>query len=719
MSGRIRALLLIFVCGLSLAAQLEGAEQPAFSPKSVVVPKISGRIELDGRLDDTEWQEAVKISDFQQFSPGNGEPPSEPTEFLLALDDDNLYVAVRFTDSDPAGIKRSQLVQGQGVFNDDYAQILLDTFNDRRTGYIFYVNPNGVQRDGLLLGGLSYNMDWDGIWQAASSVNDSGWQAEIAIPFKTLSFDRNADTWGINLIRSIRRKREEVAWSQRDRRITLDVSGELRGMRGREQGRGLDLVPSASISERENFIANSSSVIIKPSLDAFWRITPSLVGALTLNTDFSATDVDDRQVNLTRFSLFFPEKRDFFLEDSEIFEFGGLTQNGRPFFSRTIGLSATGQPIDLEAGARLTGKIGRNSLGVLAVRQESAGSFEAENVFVARGYRSFGEQSTIGGIITSGDPSGSGNNTLYGVDLALRDQRRYGGLVEARAWMQQSSTPGRKGDEAAWGASLAWPNDRIEALLSYTEIGRDFRPALGFANRTGISELLGSYSYRHRFEKGGLLRSWRHGVEASEIRDDAGGLESRRFVIMPFSLDNQPGDILSMGLERQTEVIRRPFVLPGGVHVPVGRYDFDRVRLYGQTAGFRPVAFNWDFGAGDFYDGTRGDARVGINWRPNRHWALGTTFQTNCLELQSGDFTTRVWSMNANYAFNVRWAWLNVAQYDNVSKRIGLNSRLRWWPAQGQVAYLVVNYDWREDARGDFQPFLAETTVKFTYTFRY
>ncbi len=719
MSGCIRSWGLIFVCGLMFAAQVEGAEPSTFVPKSVVVPKISNRIELDGRLDDAEWQDAVKITDFQQFSPGNGEPPSEPTEFLLALDDDNLYVAVRFTDSDPAGIKRSQLVQGQGVFNDDYAQILLDTFNDRRTGYIFYVNPNGVQRDGLLLGGQSYNMDWDGIWQAASSVNDSGWQAEIAIPFKTLSFDRNADTWGINLIRSIRRKREEVAWSQRDRRITLDVSGELRGMKGREQGLGLDLVPSASLSERENFAAQGSSVIAKPSLDAFWRITPSLVGALTLNTDFSATDVDDRQVNLTRFSLFFPEKRDFFLEDSEIFEFGGLTQNGRPFFSRTIGLSANGQPIDLEAGARLTGKIGRNSLGMLAVRQESADGFAAENVFVARGYRSFGEQSTIGGIITTGDPSGSGSNTLYGVDLALRDHRRFGGFVEARAWMQQSWTPGRRGDEGAWGASLAWPNDRIEALLSYSEIGRDFRPALGFANRTGIAELLGAYGYRHRFEKGGFLRSWRHGVEASEIRDDAGRLESRRFVIMPFSLDNQPGDILSMGLERQTEVIRRPFVLPGGVRVPAGRYDFDRVRLYGQSAGFRPLAFTWDLGTGDFYDGSRDDARVGINWRPNRHWALGTNYQANRLELQGRDFTTRVWSLNANYAFNVRWAWLNVAQYDNVSKRIGLNSRLRWWPAQGQVAYLVVNYDWREDARGEFRPFLAETTVKFTYTFRY
>lgn len=719
MSGRIWALLLVVGCGMWLTAEAQQTEQAAFSPKSVTVPKLSGRIELDGRIDETEWRDAVRVTDFEQFSPGDGDPPTEPTEFLLLLDDENLYIAARFADSDPSGIKRAQLVQGQSVFNDDYAQILLDTYNDRRTGYIFYVNPNGVQRDGLLLGGLTYNMDWDGIWQAASSVNDSGWQTEIAIPFKTLSFDRNADVWGINLIRSIRRKREELAWSQRNRRITLDVSGEIRGMQGRDQGMGLDLVPSVSITERENFATDRSSVFAKPSLDAFWRFTPSLIGALTLNTDFSATDVDDRQVNLTRFSLFFPEKRDFFLEDSEIFEFGGLSQNGRPFFSRTIGLSSTGQPIDLEAGARLTGKIGRNSLGVLAVRQEASGNLEAQDVFVARGYRSFGEQSTIGGIVTIGDPTTGSDSTLHGVDVALRDQRRFGGLVEARAWMQQSSTPGRSGDEGAWGASLAWPNDRVEALVSYSELGRDFRPALGFANRTGISELVGSYGYRHRLGRGGLLRSWRHAVEAVEIRDDAGRLESRRVALMPFSLDTQPGDILTLALERQTEVIRRPFTLPGGVRVASGRYDFDRVRLSGLTAGFRPLAVTWDLGTGDFYDGTRHDARIGLNWRPNRHWSLGTAFQANQLDLPGGEFTTRVWSMNANYAFNVRWAWLNVAQYDNVSKRVGLNSRLRWWPTQGQVAYLVVNYDWRENARGDFEPFLAETTVKFTYTLRF
>lgn len=719
--GVSRSILAVFLlCGPAANLPALAEQTPeAFKPKSVTIPQLSNRITLDGKIEESEWREAVRITDFQQFSPGSGEPPSEPTEFLLAIDEENLYIAARFADSDPAGIKRSQLVQGQGVFNDDYAQILLDTFNDRRTGYIFYVNPNGVQRDGLLLGGLSYNMDWDGIWQAAAAVNDSGWQAEIAIPFKTLSFDREGDIWGINLIRSIRRKREEVAWSQRNRRITLDVSGEIRGMRGRDQGVGLDVVPSVSIAERENFAVNGSAIHAKPSLDAFWRITPSLVGALTLNTDFSATDVDDRQVNLTRFSLFFPEKRDFFLEDSEVFEFGGLTQNGRPFFSRTIGLSSTGQPIDLEAGARLTGKIGRNSLGVIAVRQEQAGTLDAENVFVARGYHSFGEQSTIGGIVTVGDPTTGSNSSLYGIDLALRDQHRFGGFLEARAWVQESSTEGRTGDEGAWGASLGWPNDRIDALLSYAEIGRDFRPALGFANRTGISELYGKYRYRHRFPRGGNLRSWLGGIEARQIADDAGRLESRSIVLTPFSVDTQPGDIFSFDVARYTEVLKRPFTLPGSVGVPTGRYEFDRMRLYGNTAGFRPVSMTWDLEIGDFYDGTRRDARVGLNWRPNRHWALGTQLQANQIDLPSGEFTARVWSVTANYAFNVNWAWLNVAQYDNVSKRIGLNSRLRWLPAQGQVAYLVVNYDWREDVNGNFQPFLAETTVKFTYTFRY
>lgn len=276
-----------------------------FRIKGLQVARLSEAPRIDGRLDESVWAQATVISDLSQFAPGNGSPPTEKTEFLVAIDDDNLYIGARLYDSDPAGIKRSQLVQGAAVVNDDYFEVLLDPYNNRRTGYIFYVNPNSVQRDGLLFGGMSFNMDWDGIWEGRADVNEQGWTAEIAIPFKTLSFDPANDTWGLNLVRSIRRKREDIAWSQRDRNITMDVTGEIRGMGGLDQGRGIDVVPSMALSQRERFLANDSTLLPKPSLDVFYRITPSLAAALTINTDFSATDVDDRQVNLTRFSLFF------------------------------------------------------------------------------------------------------------------------------------------------------------------------------------------------------------------------------------------------------------------------------------------------------------------------------------------------------------------------------------------------------------------------------
>jgi hypothetical protein len=707
-------------------AQVEIPAEPASPPpgyrvKSVDIVRFEHGPRLDGRLDDPQWATATRVTDIEQYSPGNGEPPTESTVFLLAIDDDHLYIAADFRDSDPGGIKRSQLVQGQAVVNDDYVQFFIDPYNSRRTGYIFYVNPNGVQRDGLLLGGLSYNMDWDGIWDAAAVVTDTGWTAEIAIPFKTLSFDPRNDVWGINLLRSIRRKREELAWSQRDRRITLDVAGEVRGMRGLRQGRGLDVVPSVAFTQRDQMAIGQASFVPKPSLDAFYRITPALTAALTINTDFSATEVDDRQVNLTRFSLFFPEKRDFFLEGAELFEFGGLAQNGRPFFSRTIGLSATGQPIDLDAGLKLTGSVGRYSVGALAVRQEANGAVPARDLLVGRAFVSLFEQSTLGVIATSGDPVADRDSNLVGVDLNLRDQNLLDGqLVEARLWAQRSDTEGIDGDDGAWGAQLAYPNDRVEASVGFTRIEPNFRPALGFVNRTGIRQLDAAAKYRYRFANGGRwFRTWLGGASLSRIDNEAGALESRALVLTPFTLDTQPGDQVSLDLARHTEVLPRAFLLPGGLAVRPGRYDWDRVRLYGSTAGFRRFAATFDFESGDFYDGRRTDRKLGLQWRPNEHLFLSAQYQTNELELPGREFTARVYSLTGNVAFNVRWAWLNVVQYDNVSGRLGVNSRLRWLPKQGQVAYFVVNYDWREDAFGGFEPFLAETTLKFSYTFRF
>lgn len=691
-----------------------------FRIKTAAVAVIDGPLRIDGRLDEAAWAKATVIEDVEQFAPGNGAPPSEKTQFLLVRDDENLYIGARFFDSDPAGIKATQLIQGQGVTNDDYLEVLLDTYNNRRTGYIFYVNPNGVQRDGLLFGGMSYNMDWDGIWEGSAAISAEGWTAEMALPFKTLSFDPKNDTWGINLIRAIRRKREDIAWSQNDRRITMDLTGEISGMAGLDQGRGLDVVPSLALTQRERFIANESTLLSRPSLDVFYRITPSLGAALTINTDFSATEVDDRQVNLTRFSLFFPEKRDFFLEDSEVFEFGGLTQNGRPFFSRSIGLSAAGQPIDLDVGGRLTGTVGRFTVGALAVRQAESAGLAARDLLVTRAYAGIGEQSTIGGIFTYGDPRSENRNYLGGVDLVVRNQNLVPNrLLEAKAWAQRSRTAGFEGQDGAWGVSLAYPNDTLDASFSYSNIQERFRPALGFVNRTGIQEFEAKGKYRWRFDGDGWLRSWQGGGAWKETGDQQDRLESRAITLTPFTIEDQPGDTLSMDVMRLTEVLRRPFPLPGGLVVRSGVYEFDRVRLYGSSAGFREVSLTWDYERGDFYDGTREDRKLGVNWRPSPRLFLGAQYQTNGLDMPQGEFTARVYALTANVAFNVRWAWLNVAQYDNVSGRLGLNSRLRWLPTQGQAAYLVFNYDWREDAFGNFQPFFSETTLKFNYTFRY
>jgi hypothetical protein len=730
----LMALPLLALCGGSAHAQGEvppddgagerassaAAGESAFKLKSFEVPRIDGAIRIDGRLDEAAWTKAAVLSDASQYSPGDGAAPTQRTEFLVAIDADNLYIAARFFDSDVAGVRRNQLVQGGAVVNDDHIQILLDTYNNRRTGYLFYVNPNSVQRDGLLLGGVAFNMDWDGIWEGRSEVTAEGWTTEIAIPFKTLSFDPDNDAWGINLLRSIRRRREEIAWSHYQRRITMDVTGEMRGMQGLRQGIGLDVVPSFGVSQRENFLAGTASTIGKPSLDAFYRITPSLTASMTLNTDFSATDVDDRQVNLTRFSLFFPEKRDFFLEDVEVFEFAGLKENGRPFFSRTIGLSGTGQPIDLQAGGKLTGKIGALSIGGLAVRQEEYAGMAAQDLFVGRGYFSFLEQSTIGGIVTYGDPTSERENLVVGGDLNLRDRTLLGGrLVEGRAWILRSRNDGFDGRNTAWGASVAYPNDDWDLLAGVTTLEEQFRPALGFVNRAGIEQYDGRAKYRHRFAAGGPFRSWLGGVEGTEIGDMRGRLESRLVTLTPFVLDTQPGDTIGLDLRRQVEILRNPFPLPGGLVVRPGVYEFDRVRLYSQMSGSRRYAWNFDVEAGDFYAGRRLDTRVGLQWRPGKHLFVNAQYQTNRIETPEREFTTRLYALTANVAFNVRWAWLNVAQYDNVSGRLGVNSRVRWWPTKGQVAYLVVNYDWREDLFGDFRPFVAETTFKFNYTFRF
>ena len=361
----VHALFVVLICLLTLAAH--GAEER----KIIVITRTDSPPTIDGRLDDPAWLQATVVDDFHQNNPNYREAATEVTVVRLLYDDNYLYVGADLRDSDPGVVVAKQLIQGRGFNSDDRFLIAIDSFNSKRNDYLFQVNPNGMRDDVLRETNSRYIADWETIWLAESVVNEYGWTTEIAIPFKSISFDPDSETWGVNFGRSIIRKQEFDLWSSNERLWWAADSGEMTGISDIQQGLGLDVVPSVNLIQRTDYLDDIDHLTVEPSLDVLYKITPSLNATLTLNTDFSATEVDEQQVALDRFSLFFPEKRDFFLQDAGIFEFGNLNANGKPFFSRRIGLSADGTPIGLDVGGKLTGRAGRFNIGVLGVRQEA------------------------------------------------------------------------------------------------------------------------------------------------------------------------------------------------------------------------------------------------------------------------------------------------------------------------------------------------------------
>ena len=691
--------------------------------KTVVVPRVTRGPDIDGDMSDPIWAQAGVIDDFTQLQPSPGRQPSQRTEMRILYDSDYLYIGARLYDDQPHRIVASQLVQGQAVINDDHIQLLLDPLDSGRRSYMFYVNPNSVQRDGLAYSDTAYNMNWDGIWYARSRTDALGWTTEIAIPFRTLTFDPARENWGLTLMRSIARNGEVSAWSFRDFRLSIDGLGQAQGFRDIEEGMGLDVVPSVVLRERRDYTTGRSERRLEPSLDVFYRWTPSLIGALTVNTDFSATEVDDRQVNLTRFSLFFPEKREFFLQDADIFEFADLQQNGRPFFSRTIGLSAAGEPVDLVAGAKVTGRVGQWNLGLLGVRQDADGPIEADELLVARASVDVLSASTLGMMATYGDPRSNLESWLVGGDWNFRNTSWLDGrAVEAGSWVQRSYTQDQTGDDVAWGLRFAIPTDRLELRTSMVELQRNFRPAMGFVNRRDIRQYDGKLYHRWR-EPLSWLRSWRVGLEAQQITDLDARLETSLFKLVPADVQFASGDSLNTYWLRHREVLDRAFPIVPGLVIEPGVYTFERVGLHLRGAGYRRVSPSLRLEAGDFFGGRRTDVTVGASWAPNPHLLFDASYGVNRLRLDSGDFTTRLMSLRANVAFNVQWAWTNSLQYDNVSKRLGGNSRLRYVPRLGQSLTLVLNHDFElEDAvdgRRRISSRQREFSSRLSYTFRY
>jgi hypothetical protein len=696
------------------------AQAPASAQKVARIVKTDVQPTLDGSLDEPMWRQAAIIEDLHQYDPNDHVPPTERTVVYLLYDDDFLYVGARMYDRQPELIAARQMVLGQSMEFDDSFGIYLDPFNNKRTGYNFQVNPISNRTDGIFETPTEINRDWDGIWHTEARIDNEGWTAEMAIPFKTLNFDASSGSWGFNVERTIARKQEEIAWVSYNRQVNPGASGVVTGFAGVQQGRGLDLVPSIVTTDERDFDTGSSNGDTEPALDVFYKFTPSLTGVLTFNTDFSATEVDDRQINLTRFDLFFPEKRDFFLQDADIFAFGGLSENGIPFFSRRIGLSEEGEPVDLEVGGKVTGRVGRWNIGVLDVEQEGFEGVDSTNLFVGRVAANVLRESSVGMIMTEGDPTGNLDNSLVGADFRYRNTALPGDrTLEGELWYQQSDTEGVDGDDAAWGFRLASPNtEGFNAELAYDIFELNFNPALGFVNREDIerTEAGVGYTYRpdHRW-----IRSVDTGINFENFDKISGGLESRSIFSELFEIETTTGDEFGTAWMRDREVLLEEFEIADGVFIPAGDYEFDRFGIEAAGASERAFAPSVEAESGEFFDGDIFSIEAGFEWRPNSHLFMGLAYEYNDVSLPGGDFVARLIQVEANYAFNVRWSWVNLIQYDNESSSVGLNSRLRWNPRAGQDLYIVINHGF--DADGAFTGLNSQTSqlaVKYTHTFR-
>ena len=709
------------------------------SAKSAVVTATTSNITVDGVLDEKIWQTTPTIGELTQREPRTGEQPTERTDVRLLHDEDALYIGVMSYDSEPEKVIGTEMSRDWGLRSDDRVEILLDTYGDQRNAFYFATNPSGALVDGLVFANGQSNLEWDAIWDVRTRRTSQGWSAEFKIPFKSLSFPSDKSRWGFNISRTIQRKLEEARWSGARLQIQffqVSEAGEITNLDGLSQGVGLHVRPFAAGRWVHRRVTRQDTVTCKPGLDKFYNLTPSLKLTATVNTDFGETEVDARQINLTRFSLFFPEKRSFFLEDAGVFNFSNaavLAPNYLsparaqviPFFSRQVGL-VSGEEVPIEAGLKLTGKIGRTDLGVLSVRTGELRRLPARDLFVARVKRNFLRQSYVGAIVTQGDPSRVTSATTLGADVGLGTSNFLGrrrNLV-ANAYGVRSQRGGTSGNGLSYGGSIEYPNDIWELELMSRTVQENFDPALGFVSRSNIRVLRLGGRYNPRPRKFLRMQQMYNGVIYNRFtRVDTGQLESANlFIIIPDWHFNS-GDALHALLSPDFvyERLFVPFEISPGVILRPGEYRFTRWSNNVSTAVKRRIQTRVQWLFGTYWSGHADELQTSMTYKlPPRLIVSASAVQTFA-RLPEGRFTARIASLQVNYTTSPFLAFSNLIQYDNRSRNLSWQSRIRWTMQPGNDLFFVVNQGWiheLEDRRFRFNRHDTQLSTKIQYTVR-
>jgi hypothetical protein len=730
MKQALAALIVLFALTECHDARSLAQTSAAQNGRRAEVKRINARITVDGILNEPEWAAASSIGELVQREPKPGEKPTEQTEVKILYDSLNVYIGIMCYDSRPSQIVATQMSRDADLSADDRIEILIDSFHDRHNAFYFSTNPSGALVDGLLVENGTLNRDWNAIWFARTRRSDQGWSCELAIPFKSVGFKKGEAVWGFNFSRTIKRKIEEDRWAS----PRLDVNffqvseaGEIVGLTDINQGRGLDIRPFLSSKALHN-VDRGNDFSGKTGLDIFYNITPSLKWTTTFNTDFAETEVDNRQINLTRFPLFFPEKRSFFLENAGVFSFSNTSPEIIPFFSRRIGLLA-GNEVPLRAGTKLTGKAGPYSLGVLAVRTgesdfEDGAGIGAKNLFVARVKRDFLKQSYIGGIYTEGNPAGPAASRTYGADLHLFTSRFLGKEQNfgVDAFGLKSSNEGVTSRDTTYGFSAQYPNDLWGLGITWWHIGKNFAPALGFVPRANVNKLSISAEFDPRPKDFLNVRQMFHEFFFTRFtRLDKSRTESWRLFTAPINYELNSGEHIEFNYAPQFERLFEPFEISSGVVLPPGDYRFTRWRLEINTASKRRWKFDNEWWFGSYWSGHADEVATSFQYKLAPHLLANIGMDQTFARLKEGNFVARIFSFGADYSVSALLTFYNLVQLDNESRNLGWQSRVRWILRPGNEVFVVFNQGWLQDERGGFNFRATDTKLagKLQYTFRF
>ncbi len=721
-----RALLasVVFLSGL-LAAP------PLFAqPPGVTAGRPSASIRVDGVLDEEAWASAGVIHDLVQQSPVSGGPTPYRTEIRVLADRDGLTLGFVCADPEPARIGIHTMLRDGDMGGDDQVTVVVDTFGDGRNGYFFRFNAAGAKQDGLISGPESASTDWDGLWTVAARRNATGWTAEMHLPSRSVGFRKGLASWGLNFDRYVPRGLISLRWAGTtlDSKLwDLSRAGRLSGLGELEQGLGLSATPYA-LGRRTDEAGTPAVLKGTAGVDVGWSPTPDLGGVVTVNTDFAETDVDTRQINLTRFPLFFPEKRGFFLEGSNLFTFGlGLGGTFVPFYSRRVGLYE-GETVPIDVGAKVVVRSGAFSFAALDVLMRDTDLTDRTNLFAGRLTWDVDSHLRVGALVTDGEPTGRAASTLGGVDAVWQTSTFAGDRNFAvGAFWAGSRGDLPDGQRTGWGVKVDYPNDLWDVMARVNELGDALSPSLGFLPRPGTRQWTGAVEYMPR-PRGGPLASFVHQLffelEGELVTDLSGTTESWQVFASPLQFRLKSGDRSELGLVREYELLEAPFEVSEGVVIPPGRYEFGRSSVSVSSSAARTWQTGGEIAWGGFYSGRLTEASAHVGWsNSGGHLQLRLSGLQNSGRLPEGDFVQRLFQLNSTYAFSPDLVLSANGQYDTVSRNLGLFARVRWTPRPGQDLILVWNHGWQEtDAENGGTTSLRfasdELVLKLRWTFR-